>query len=449
MKYHRSHLSNSLILASTIFVLTACGGGGGGGGSDDDDNNDTSQARYKDPVVILDSNIQELGFSALDVADLNGDGFDDFVGTRTTGLQSGAPAEMLIMLNDGNGSLTDETATFIDGAVPTFNLARDIHLKDFNGDGQLDIFFSNQGKELTTVPSTNWPCEQNTLLLSQPDGRLKDATANLPALADFSHGSSVADFDGDMDLDIWVNNLGCTANPPSRLLLNDGSGVFTSVADSNNRNGILPAGDINSFWSQAIDFDNDGVSELFFTDRADAKLLTNDGAGVFALTNNSTIPDGVGAVTTQHTEVFDVNGDGMQDLVLFQTPDTFGPGHSLQILINNGVGFNDESNRLPAQTSDNSGGNPRFWVDDIDGDGHMDILVVLAGPLFTPGDDVFDLYLNDGNGNFTEIEDEDLPPVRPGFAPIDVNNDGKLDFIFTDVLGDNGDKASLLLTIAN
>jgi len=428
------------------FILSACGGGGGGGSDDDDD---SSEARYTNPVVILDSNIQDLGFSALGVADLNGDGFDDFVGTRTTGLQSGSPAEMLIMLNNRNGSLTDETATFIDGAVPTFNLTRDIYLKDFNGDGQLDIFFSNQGKELTTVPSTNWPCEQNTLLLSQPDGRLKDATANLPVVADFSHGSSVADFDGDMDLDIWVNNLGCTGNPPGRLLLNDGNGVFTSIADSNNRGVILPAGNIDAFWSQSIDFNNDGASELFFTDFADAKMLTNDGAGEFDLVNNSTIPDGVGSVTTQHTEVFDINADGLQDLVLFQTPDTFAPGYSLQILINNGVGFNDESTRLPAQTSDDAGGNPRFWVDDIDGDGDTDILVVLSGPLFTPEDDVFDLYLNDGFGNFTEIADEDLPPIRPGFAPIDVNNDGKLDFIYTDVLGDNGNKASLLLTIAN
>ena len=443
--YANSSLNSYLFLIIPLFVLSACGGSGGGG-----DDDDSSEALYTDPVVILNSNTLDQGFSALGVADLNGDGFDDFVGTRTTGLQSGAPAEMLIMINDRNGSLTDETASFIDGAIPTFNVARDFYIRDFNGDNQLDIFFSNQGKELTTVPSTNWPCEQNTLLLSQSDGRLKDATTNLPAVADFSHGSSVADIDGDMDLDIWVNNLGCTGNPPGRLLRNDGNGVFTSIADLNNRGVILPAGNINSFWSQFIDYNNDGASELFMTDVADAKMLTNDGAGNFALTNNSTIPDGAGAVTTQHSEIFDVNADGMQDIVLYQTPDDFSPGHSLQVLINNGVGFNDESAaRLPPQTSDNSGGNPRFWIADLEGDNDIDILVVKAGPSFTPEDDIFDFYRNNGFGSFSEIPEEDLPPIRPGMAPIDVNNDGKMDFIFTDVLGDNGDKASLMLTIAN
>lgn len=79
--------------------LIACGGGGGGSSSSDD-----SDSAYKDPVVILDSNILEFGFSAFAVGDLNLDGFDDFVGKRDTGLESGPAAEILIMLNDGKAA---------------------------------------------------------------------------------------------------------------------------------------------------------------------------------------------------------------------------------------------------------------------------------------------------------------------------------------------------------
>lgn len=326
-------------------------------------------------------------------------------------------------------------------------LTRDLHLRDFNGDGRPDIFLSNQGKE---IPG-NFPCEQNALLLSQPDGRLKDATANIRTAADFSHGSSVGDIDKDGDLDIWVNNLGCNATVPSYLLQNDGNGVFTDIAGFDHPNGILPAG-LSGFWSQFLDYNDDGADDIFLTDLADARLLLNDGMlnPTFSDINNSTIPDGVGAVTTQHTEVFDINDDGMQDLVLFQTPDDFSPGHSLQILINNGVGFNDETaTRLPAQTSTNSIGNPRFWIGDLEGDGDIDIMVGLFGPSFQRSDDVFDFYENNGFGNFTELGEDALPPIEPGFTPIDVNNDGKLDFIFTTVTGDKGNKPSLMLTIAN
>ena len=318
-------LKQYLLLEPVILIcclgLAACGGGGGGGGDSDD-----SDEAYKSPVVILDSNTLEFPFSAFAVADLNQDGFEDLVGKRDTGLVSGPAAEVLIMINDGKGSLNDETASFIDGAIPSLFLTRDLHLNDFNGDNRPDIFFSNQGKE---IPG-NFPCEQNALLLSQPDGRLKDATANIRNVADFSHGSSVGDIDKDGDLDIWVNNLGCNATVPSYLLQNDGNGVFTDIAGLDHLNGILPGGFTQSFWSQLFDFNSDGAADLFSTNLADAKLLLNNGAmptPTFNLINNSTIPDGVGAVTTQHTEVFDVNADGLQDLVLFQTPDNFSPGH--------------------------------------------------------------------------------------------------------------------------
>jgi hypothetical protein len=95
--------------------------------------------------------------------------------------------------------------------------SRNFVIADFNGDGRPDVFIDNTGLEVGDV--STWPGEQNTLLLSAPDGELHDVSAtNLPQVSDFSHGSSAADVDGDGDVDIWVNNLGANDVDPELSL---------------------------------------------------------------------------------------------------------------------------------------------------------------------------------------------------------------------------------------
>ena len=129
-----------------------------------------------------------------------------------------------ILLNDGAGSLVDGTATLIAGPIPKVFFVRQFLIEDFNGDGQNDIFMNNHGLE---DKPEHFDGEQNRLLLSGSDGKLRDMTAqNLPQVSDFSHGSSAADVDGDGDIDVWVNNLG-GGEAPSYLMLNDGSGAVS------------------------------------------------------------------------------------------------------------------------------------------------------------------------------------------------------------------------------
>ena len=439
-------LKCNIYLCLSIF-LSACGGGSGGG--------ESNTELYQPAKVIADS----IGIAASAVADFNQDGFDDIVAARSTGPATGDAAEILILINDKNGSLSDQTSMMIDGTIPSTFFARDIHVGDFNGDSIPDVFFSNHGKEPLSGPST-FPCEQNTLLISQSNGKLKDVTStNLPIRVDFSHGSSIADFDSDGDLDIWVNNLPCSTSRTSYLLKNDGNGVFTDAASANdgsgidgtvaNPNGILPIGFNGAYWSQSIDVNLDGSDDLFYTGLSDAGLLLNDGSGTFSIIDNENIPDGPITKATQDVNVADLNNDGLDDLVLFQTPVDFSAGWSLQVLINNGNnGFTDETdNLLPPQNSIGGGG-PRVWLEDINGDNYIDIMVWLYSPDFAPDKDVTDFYLNDGMGKFTELSENQLPSIRPEFTPIDVNNDGKLDFVFPAVLN-AADGGVLMLTIAN
>ena len=371
-------------------------------------------------------------------------------------------------MNDGAGNLVDGTTTVIAGPIPEMGLVRQFFIEDFNGDGQNDIFMSNHGREDT------FDGEQNRLLLSGPDGRLRDVTmSNLPQISDFSHGSSTADVDGDGDIDVWVNNF-AGGDPPSYLMLNDGSGAFRIVADIGpdfrgrvgtvGPNGRLPDAlvGLDTLWAHFIDAENDGDADLYLgridvENIADANqmssrtgMLLNDGTGRFTLAGADAIPPPqIGRIWgTQDSIHADLNQDGLHDLLLYQSDHTFG-GHFVQVLISNGDGtFRDETAlRLPAQvTAFQREGWPRFWFRDINGDGHNEILLLLLR--VSDFQTWTDSYLNMGHGVFTSLP-EDLVFVSglPG-APVDVNDDGWVDFLSAKFEQFIGAEAALFLTKA-
>jgi hypothetical protein len=106
--------------------------------------------------------------------------------------------------------------------------------------------------------------------------------------------------------------------------------------------------------------------------------------------------------------LLDLNKDGFDDLVLYETPALSGPGspvsgqpYKLQLLISNGDGtFRDETNaRLPVQSSTGIHA-PDVSVGDINSDGLPDLLVSLFSPDFSPARNVSDFFVNQGGGVF-------------------------------------------------
>lgn len=303
----------------------------------------------------------------------------------------------------------------------------------------LDLFLDNTGLELNMDPD-QFPGEQNQLLLSDGSGMLQDVTAtHLPQFVDFSHGSAAADIDGDNDIDIWVNNLGANGVRPY-LMLNDGNGVFTVVADMGNEgdngpnvglNGRLPpevADGIPPYWTVFIDVDNDMDADLFTgaIDRYGGVdnvvrrvILINDGTGVFSVSPVGAIPPApapFGEVALfSEVEIIDLNSDGIMDLILFleNVEDDF--DRYVQILIGNGDGtYSDETNtRFPSQVAQSNGGED-IWMVDLDGDGDSDLL--------TASNTRIEFYENDGNGVFTLLA-ADAVPTDTFFIPIDVDAD--------------------------
>ncbi len=150
--------------------------------------------------------------------------------------------------NRRNGTFADvTTAARVAGE---FGPALGVSTADFNGDGWMDIYVANDGKE-------------NQLWLNRRDGTFENgallAGVALPqsGKAEGSMGVDAGDFDNDGDDDLVMTEL--TAEG-SNLYVNDGSGVFT---DASAPSAIGPASlPFTGFGAVWFDFDNDGLLDL-------------------------------------------------------------------------------------------------------------------------------------------------------------------------------------------
>lgn len=229
--------------------------------------------------------------NALAVLDLDGDGAMD--------LLTGNIGTDRVLINDGRGRFRDETAQRWpqDGASRT----QDLELADVDADGDLDVVVANEG--------------QNQLFLNE-EGVLVDVTArSLPVRVDETREIRAVDVDGDGDLDLVVANVRFVLEetPQDYLLLNDGSGVFTTADTAR-----FPEDERSNFTIQAVDLDRDGdmdvlvPSTVFVAAAGNYLALLNDGSGSFVAADTilPAAADGNGF----DIEVADFDDDGVTDL---------------------------------------------------------------------------------------------------------------------------------------
>jgi Ca2+-binding RTX toxin-like protein len=406
-------------------------------------------ANYAVPMVLIPPESDDFPqlLNQPEAIDLNADGRDDAVYSDYNGSDPEGLTRFFILMANDSGTMLLKTDELIVGDLPVTQRGfRQVIPADFNGDGRLDLFLETHGGEPDCGDGTVncWVGGTNNLLLSNDQDKWDNVTlSNLPDHSDFSHGSSVGDYDGDGDIDLWVHNLGGSPlyNPNfSYLLANDGDGGFTIAADAANpqweppivgRNGILPDGDLGTFWSFSLDANGDGHVDLGLGWSYGLErniVLVNDGSGRFLLPESESFPSPPGYVGNgvQHALVHDANGDGLDDLLLHQSlEDLTQP--MLQVLISNGNGtFRDETaTRYPAdpvsQLSD-------FQLHDLDNDGHLDIFSYIN---FNQAD----IRLNDGEGFFRPIAKDWVPGLQFNSIVLDVDGDGGSDFLVTEGYG--------------
>ena len=357
--------------------------------------------------------------SQIAAADLNGDGDQDLILTRSVYVgQQTFPVTVLV--GDGHGKFVDNTDALFGGNVPQTQNARELVLADFNHDGRSDVFVADHGDDQSPFPGF-----QNTLILSAPGGTLANATTNLPQASDFTHSGAAGDVNGDGAPDLYVGNVWGGSHVPPRILVNDGSGHF-AVGD-----GLLPATqtDVNSRTytsSLFADVNGDGKQDLILgadNSTPDSVVLLNDRTGHFSLLPAALPPKPFGTDALAYdiaTE--DINGDGRADLLIAFTR-AIPPGQPtstgswVQVLIGNGDGtFRDETSARLPQSDNNDPWATFLEQHDLNRDGRLDFGLRVGGGaggspllyLLDPAAGVFQLgpAVNVGNQLWTFVDAE-------------------------------------------
>ncbi|MDA9774521.1 T9SS type A sorting domain-containing protein, partial [Saprospiraceae bacterium] len=171
------------------------------------------------------------------------------------------------------------------------------------------------------------------------------------------------------------------------------------------------------------DVDGDDDQDLFIIGRdnenvSHSKLYLNDGAGNFS----ESLANAFQPVKDGYIAFADVDGDADQDLLVTGFNGSSGDS---RLYINDGVGNFSEMLNTPFHQV--SFGAVAFA--DIDSDEDMDLFITGANPFPTA---TASMYLNDGNGNFTEDVLNDYDAVTDGaIAFADFDEDGRQDLVIT------------------
>jgi len=257
----------------------------------------------------------------------------------------------------------------------------DVTLGDLDGDDDLDVFFAN-GISATSV-----------VWFNSGKGTFTQSSQSLGSSSD-SENVTLGDLDSDGDLDAFLSSY-----QNNQVWFNSKKGTFTQSkqairTDTNN----MTLGDV----------DGDGDLDAFIANHEyianqnkDSSVWLNDGTGTFQITSYQ-IPYNLTSAA-----LGDLDGDG--DLDAFTTNPGGVVGRNY-IYLNSGDG-------IFSLTYQNVGKNMLVTLGDLDGDGDLDAFVL------TPKG----VWLNSGNGTFTQSSQNFGSSNSWGMALGDLDGDGDLD----------------------
>ena len=336
------------------------------------------------------------------VGDINNDGFPDFFLSRHL-----APSGKLYQ-NNGDGTFTEIDV----GNFPKYDRLGCV-FGDVNQDGLQDLYCSiGDNKSTSLNPKELWIQQPDHTFVNEavqygvtdPPGRER-----WPTFIDVNH-------DGYPDLFVSVLYPRTDGIPESNhLYINQGGASYVDAPEYGLDTTSGSAG--GGGCAQAVDFNNDGWQDLLLCAQDRLHLYENDSGTSFT---DVTTAVGLGTAVWSDAELVDLNHDGALDIILikkgsaqvrFQVSGVFGPPFKLATLT---AGFS-------------------LATGDVNGDGFPDVYLLQGCPKNTTTDTPDLMFLNNGNGTFTQLS---IPQATSGCgdvaSPIDYNGDGRTDFLVLD-----------------
>jgi len=349
-------------------------------------------------TFVESQNITSTFPSSAELIDLDGDNDLDLVRTldRATGLNDLNANE--IWLNDGTGNFTLHQSF---GNSESKGMA----IGDLDGDNDNDIFIAN-----ATYFIGQSSISSNKVWLNDGAGNFTNSGQSLGVRR--SLAVTLADLDGDNDLDAYVANSGDNDNP-NTVWINNGEGQFTDSGQ------LLGSSETQDVASADIDNDNDIdiITANCCSNTSNAnRVWINNGFGTFTNTQE------IGIFSSENLSVADLDGDLDFDIVFSNTFE------ASKTYTNNGNGnFSFHSNVISFPIAQKK----TIKFSDIDNDGDNDLIVGVFSDLYENR-----ILINDGLGNFTE-NFQFIISNTWDIAIGDIDNDGDKDVFMLNINNQN------------
>ncbi|MBP7449787.1 MAG: VCBS repeat-containing protein [Flavobacteriales bacterium] len=387
-------------------------------------------------------------------ADIDGDGFEDWVGANSVALNLGANAFGLPvkpftspqLVDDLNGTVGSEVYDLFSGNIvihgtsgwASLNAVKPLcfsgtgfiyNAEDLDGDGDTDL-----------GAGTQWLRNDPGTLFTEVDL----STHLIPGMV--VRGMGDVDNNGVRDLLItgngvlmWKTGLGGGNYGPAQLIANEEAGGMIHVQDMdgdgdrdlvysadarlrwarNNGNGTWTAITVHSSGStikEVTDIDADGDKDIVFASSG-AKLARNNGIATFTITT-------VATYSGSDFGLGDIDGDGDKDLVVMNN------GSGTKWIANIGAGVFSGNTTMPG--SGLTSGMTSILLHDQDNDGDTDML-------FQELDHRVECIRNDGGGLTWTNVGKVLNKTTSKLFSVDVDGDGRRDVLANGLPGGGGD----------